>query len=276
MGRSTLRRVVAAAAAPTLLVAGLTACGSGSDSADETGGADDASQTTGDEPTPGEKVDAAAFAEDLKASFEDATTASMTMEIGTGGGEPLKAEGQVDYSADPAEMAMTMDMAAMGSDGSIDMRIVDGIMYMNMGSMTNDKFVRYDLNDPASLPPEMQGLADQMDPLAAFADFGDAVKTVTFVGQEEVDGEDLDHYTLVMDTAEIPDLQDLPDEAGIPDEIAYDAWFDDDFLFRQMKMRMDMATSVSVDAKFFDWGESVDIEAPADADVVEAAPGGQA
>ena len=170
---------------------------------------------------------------------------------------------------------MTMNMDAM-QGGTIDMRVVDGVMYMNMGQMTNDKFVKYDLTDPAGLPPELQGLVDQMDPLAAFKGFGDALTSVTFVGEEEVDGEDLDHYTLVMDTAKIADLKDLPAGAGVPDEIEYDAWFDDDFLFRQMKMSMDMATTVSVDAKFFDWGESVDIEAPDAADVVEGPPAGQA
>jgi len=273
MRRTSLRRAVAAAAAPTLLVAGLTACGSDSGNASDDG--EGTSQSSGDEPAPGEKVDVAEFADDLKASFEDATTASMTMEIGTGSGEPIKAEGQVDYTADPADMAMTMNMDAM-QGGTIDLRVVDGVMYMNMGPMTNDKFVKYDLNDPAGLPPELQGLVDQMDPLAAFEGFGYALTTVTFVGEEEVDGEDLDHYTLVMDAAKIPDMKDLPAEAEVPDEIEYDAWFDDDFLFRQMKMSMDMATTVELDAKFFDWGEPVDIAVPDAADVVEGPPAGRA
>ena len=101
MRRTSLRRAVAAAAAPILLVAGLTACGS--DSGDASDDSEGTSQSSGDEPAPGEKVDVDGFAEDLKASFEDATTASMTMEIGTGAGEPIKAEGEVDYTADPAE-----------------------------------------------------------------------------------------------------------------------------------------------------------------------------
>ena len=33
------------------------------------------------------------------------------------------------------------------------MRLVDGVMYMNMGQMTNDKFMKFDLSDPANLPP---------------------------------------------------------------------------------------------------------------------------
>ena len=137
---------------------------------------------------------------------------------------------------------MTMNKEADGRGDPIDMRLVDGIMYMNMGSMSNDKFVKFDLSDPASLPPEMEGLADQLDPLAAFEEFGAAVE----VGHVRRQGgrrrvRTSTTTTLVMDTAKIPSMEDLPAGAGLPDEIAYDAWFDDDFRFRQMQMTMDMA-----------------------------------
>jgi hypothetical protein len=42
-------------------------------------------------------------------------------------------EGDVDYSATPPEMAMTMTNAMLGQ-GEIEMRMVDGAMYMQMPS----------------------------------------------------------------------------------------------------------------------------------------------
>jgi hypothetical protein len=270
MRRTTLRRAVAAAAVPTLLAASLTACGSDSGSDSDNSSGDTAADSG--EYAEGEEVDKDQFVEDFASALEDATTAHMTMNMNYGTGEPIQAKGQVDYTTDPVSMAMDMSMP-MATEG-VDMRLVEGVMYMNMGQMTNDKFVKYDLNDPANLPPGMAGLADQMDPLAAFKQFGPALKSVTYVGEEEVDGDDTDHFELVMDTTKVPGLEDLPQGADVPKEMAYDAWFDDDFLIRQMRMTMDMATTMEMEAQFFDWGEPVEIEAPAADDVVEAPPSG--
>jgi hypothetical protein len=146
-------------------------------------------------------------------------------------------------------------------------------MYMNMGRMSNEKFLKFDLNDPKNLPEGMGGLADQMDPLSAFEEFGPALKSVTYVGADEVDGEDADHYTMVMDTTAIDSLAEVPSGAGVPEEVAYDAWFDEEFRFLRMTMTMDTATPVEMDARFFDWDEPVEIEAPPAGEVVEAPTG---
>jgi hypothetical protein len=129
--------------------------------------------------------------------------------------------------------------------------------------------MEFDLSDPASMPPGMGDLGDQMDPLAAFTEFEPALKTVTFVGTEDVDGDELHHYDVVMDASKLESLKDLPAGAGIPDEVGYDLWFDDEMRIRQMEMVMDMATPVSVEAQLFDWDEPVEIEAPAADEIAE-------
>lgn len=272
MRRPQLRRPLAAAAVTALLL-GLTACGgeepeSAADEPSASGSeSSSASEPASDLLEEGEVVDNAAFVDQMMAGLEASTTASMSMNMDFGGGS-LNAEGMVDYTTDPVSMSMSMTQEALGDD-AIELRLVDGVMYMNMGSMSNDKFVSFDLSDPDNLPPGMESLGDQMDPLAAFKEFEPALTKVTFVGTEDVDGEDLHHYALLMDTSKLASLKELPAEADPPSEVAYDLWFDDEMRVRQMNMTMDMATPVSVEAKLFAWGEPVEIEAPPADEVAE-------
>ena len=266
MRRPHLRRSLAASAATALLLS-LAACGG--DDADtasdepvvsESESSDGGDAETVDQPDEGEVVDNAEFVDNMMSGIEASTTAQMTMSMDFGGGA-MDMEGEVDYTTDPVSMSVTMNQEAMGEEG-LEMILVDGIMYMNMGQMTNNKFVEFDLSDPASLPPGMGDLGDQMDPLAAFEEFEPALKTVTFVGTEDVDGDDLHHYDVVMDTAKLESLEDMPTGAGMPEEVGYDLWFDDEFRIRQMEMVMDMEMAASVKAEMFDWGQPVDIQAP--------------
>lgn len=266
MRRHHLRRSLAASAATALLLS-LTACGgddadtaSDEPSASESESTESGDTAAADQPDDGEVVDKAEFVDDMMSGVEASTTAKMTMSMDFGGGT-MDMEGDVDYTTDPVSMSVQMTQEAMGPEG-LEMVLVDGIMYMNMGQMTNNKFVEFDLSDPASLPPGMGDLGNQLDPLAAFEEFEPALKEVTFVGTEDVDGEDLHHYDVVMDSAKLESLKDIPAEAGLPEEVGYDLWFDDEFRIRQMEMVMDMETPVSVEAQMFDWGQPVEIEAP--------------
>lgn len=271
MRRPLLRRSLAAAAATTLLL-GLAACGgdepdSASDEPSVSESESTSDEETSDQPAEGEVVDNAEFVDEMMAGLESSTTANMSMNMDFGAGS-LVAEGMVDYTTDPVSMSMTMTQDAMGEE-PIEMRLVDGMMYMNMGSMSNNKFMVFDLTDPANMPPGMEDLGEQMDPLAAFKEFEPALKTVTFVGTEDVEGEELHHFDVVMETAKLESLKDMPVEAGLPEEVSYDLWFDDEMRIRQMEMVMDMATPVSVTAKLFKWDEPVDIVAPSEDEIAE-------
>lgn len=268
-----IRRTLAAAATASLLL-GLGACsdeeqqGSGAATSAPTESTSEPaeSEPAADQPPEGEVVDKKEFLDDMMAGLEESTTARMTMTSDVGG-SGIEAEGVVDYTTEPVSMAMTLAGGAMGGQQS-DLRLVDGIMYMNLGSMSNDKFIRLDLSDRGSLPPGLGAVGDQMDPLSSFEQLGPALKTVTFVGTEDVDGEELRHYAVVADTSKLESLQDAPSGSGVPAEVDYDLWFDDRFRMRRMEMTMDMAQPVTVEAEMFDWGAPVDIEAPPEDQVV--------
>lgn len=274
-----VRRPLAVAGATALLLA-LTACGgdepqkasdepSISESSTDAGDPGDSA----DEPAAGSEVDPADFVDDMMAGLEASTTAQMTMDMGIPGAS-MTVEGQVDYTTDPVNMAMTMINEAMG-DQPMDFRLVDGIVYQNMGAMSNNKFLMYDLSDPENLPPGMDGLQEQMNPLSAFEQFEPALKSVTYVGTEDVDGEELQHYAIVLDTSKMESFQGLPADAGLPPEIAYELYFDDEMRARQMDMTMEMKPPVEMKVRFFDWGSPVDIKAPPADQVVDGSQMGQ-
>jgi LppX_LprAFG lipoprotein len=267
----TLRRSLAALALP-LLMGGLAACGSDDDSAEPAASSSSASASEqspdAGAATAGEKVDPAAFVDDLQAGLKASTTAKMTMQLNMGGQE-INADGAVDYTTTPPNMAMTMQSPALASDQSIEMRLVDKVLYMNMGQMTNNKFVSYDLSDADNLPPGMDQLTNTLNPLAAFDSFEEGIKSVVFVGDENVDGEQLGHYEITVDTSKIDQLKDLPTQAQLPDNVNYDLWLDDQNRMRKMTMKLESGTPMDTEVEFSKWGESVDIAAPPASDVVD-------
>lgn len=281
MGTS-LRPVLAAVAAALALV--LTGCGGDPEPAaepteasspadvDETTEPPDDTDDSGD--VGGEEVDPAEFAADMRAGIESATTARMTMSVDAAG-QQLTAEGQMDYTTDPPSMQMTMTMPAVSQD-PLEMRMVDGVMYMNAGPMSQGKYLAFDFNDAANLPPGMDGFTEQVDPLGGFADFEDSIRSVTYVGEEDVDGEQLRHYEVTVDTKAADGFQGLPSGKGVPKEAVFDFWVDDDFLARRMSTSLDAgAQSVSMDIRMSDWGVPVDIEAPPAKEILDPSQMGQ-
>jgi len=268
----TLRRSLAALALP-LMLGGLAACGSDDEGADPAAASSSATESQeSSETEAGSEVDKAAFVDDLKAGLEASTTAKMTMHMDMGG-QALHADGAVDYTTSPPQMAMTMESPAAAGQ-SIEMRLVDKILYMNMGQMTGNKFVKYDLSDPNNLPPGMDQLTATMNPLAAFDSFEEGVQSVVFVGDEDVDGEQLGHYEVKVDTTKIEQFKELQTQAELPKTVSYDLWLDDQDRMRKMTMEMDMgAAPVEMEVEFADWGESVDIAAPPASEIVEQPQG---
>ena len=276
----TLRRTLALTATSVLL-AGLTACGgddagtatdepttaSSSAAGDPTESSDTEEESDAAEPAEGDEVDADQFLADFKAGVEDATTAHMSMTTGAGGMD-ITAEGQVDYTTDPPSMAIEMTNP-MGGDQTMDIRLVDGKFYMNMGQLSQGKFYELSLDDPSSPLGDMSSLTESMDPVRSFEQFASGLDTVTFVGTEDVDGEDLDHYVLTLDTTKVDALKGTGTE--VPKTLEYDLWLDSEDRMRQVQI--DLGSAASVDMKIFDWDEPVEIEAPAASEIAPM-PGG--
>jgi hypothetical protein len=283
-----LRRTLAAAAISPLLLTGLAACG-GDDSGSAASGSDSPAASTsggtqvladvseGDEVAPQDFVDA------VRQGLEASTTAHMTMDLALGSAGTMKGQGDVDYTTTPPEMAMTMTLpSAMSPGGSAawDMRLVDGVMYLSAGQLTGGKFWKIDPSDKNNPlgASGIGGMLDQLNPAAAMEKLGSAIDEVTYVGQEDVDGRSLDHYTLTLDmAAALKSLGNgsLPQGAQgqLPKSLTYDTWLDDQGRVGKMTMELPIAGSTStMEMEMTDWGEDVDISAPP-SDQITKVPG---
>ncbi len=251
-----LRRTAAAALLP-LALGSLAACGDDAGSGGVKGGvsAQEAGFSAGDDVQKDE------FLEVYEAALADATTAKMRMVTSTPQAE-IEAEGEVDYTTDPPSMAMTMEVP--GAPDDIEMRMVEGAVYMTVPGIAEDKFLKIDLDEPGNPFGQMTG---QMDMRAQIDVFDQGLTEATYEGEDDVDGESMDHYTLVADTEAMfaatemdESLRELAMQQA-PESIEYDIWIDEDGLFRKMAIAMgDSLGDVTIEHD--DWGTDVDIEAP--------------
>jgi hypothetical protein len=258
-------------------LAALTGCG-GDDSADEAAPAGSGSSAGSEEGTDaeddgdaeevsvaaGEEISAEEFTDLMVSAFEKATTADITMEM-TAGGQEIESVGQADYRTQPP--SMRMEMSGMGGMGEMTMIMVDNVIYMRVAQM-DDKFIKLDLDDPAN--PMGDSFTNQLDPRAQAEVIEAGLVSATYVGEEELGGEDLDRYTAVVDSEAMFEQMELdPAAAGaLPEEVTYDLWFDDEGRFAQMVVDMG-ATAGEVAMRFENWGTDVDIEAPPASEVTD-------
>lgn len=269
-----VRRLVAAAATSVLLAA---SSGCGGD--DTTSVSDDA--TTGssqsepaetetgsarEEPGP-EGVSGGYDAEELlaamKAAVQENETSHLVMEM-SGNGQSMTAEGDVSYAGGTTSMQLTMQSPEMGQ-GVIEVRMVAGMLYLSMPPMTPEgKFLALDVDDPNSPFGDLGGVA-QGDPMGTFKAFDEGLRDVTYLGSEEVDGEEMDHYVLTVDGRAAAKAQGSP-AGSVPEELTYDLWLDDDDLMRRIQYTM---AGGGVTITTSDWGAPVAVEAPAKADLMQ-------
>lgn len=202
--------------------------------------------TGGGTASEGEEVDPQAFADRLASPGEATLSAysfEMTMSIE---GQEMSAEGHASGIGD--EMAMQLSMYEPSMGMTIELIVVDGDFYMAMPPLTEPgKYI---------LMPgdELIGFdeLDQVDVTSQFDEFGDAA-SIRFVGNETVDGENLERFEL--------DLND----GGVSGTV--DLWLDSSNLVRQVTF--DEAEG-AITMKIFDWGQPKEVTAPAPEDVQDA------
>lgn len=263
----TSRRLLAAVPAAALVLA-LGACGSDTETASDSPSTAQSSSAPAEAESPpaqGEQVDTQEFLDRLAAAAQDLTTAQTSMKMTTAG-TAMTAEGSMDYTTTPPSMSMTMTMDALGG-GPMEIRMVDGVVYMNMGALTQGKFWKLDPKDENSPLGDLGDLTDSMDPTKALENYEGGFDSVVYVGDEEVDGETLAHYSVTIDSAKLAESA----TAGLPKTLTYDLWLDDQD--RTRKAQMDMGTSGSMTMEVFGYGDPVTIEAPP-ADQIVKLPAG--
>jgi hypothetical protein len=269
----TLRKAALAAVVP-LALGSLAACGSGNGDSQTAADPGAPTSTPTDAGTPtsdggndqGDAVDPAAFVAKLKTAAKAITTARFTMAMDLSG-QSVTAKGAIDMTGDRPAMQLSMDLTGMGTP--TDMRIVDGVMYIQDPTSGGGKYLKMDLSDPNG---PMAGMGDALtnyDPQAMIGSISpDSFKKVTDLGSESVGGQQLEHYRVVLDThAATSMFKNLPSTASLPKTMAYDMWLDGQDRMARFKMLMKNVTQVT--ATYSDYGADVHIAAPAASQVTE-------
>lgn len=202
------------------------------------------------------------FTQVLADSQAKAKSAHVDMTIGVGG-QSIKAEGDLAIGSSPADGAMTMTMD-MGSSMKMDMRLVDKVLYMNMGQVTEGKFVKVDLTDESNPLTKQYGqILDQMDPAKQIDQLKSAITSFEKKGEAKtLDAVKTQPYVVTVDTSKVKAFADLPaaSKSQVPDTIVYTMYIGSDDLPRRIVF--DLAGSKST-MDYSKWGEPVDIKAPA-------------
>lgn len=219
----TVRRGLAVV---VLLPLALAGCSSGNDSGTlSTTSASSAAAKTAYElcDTPGD-LDTNAFL--AAKTNQDQTTAHIegTIEIGALSGssvEPRATTGSPSASASPTTSAtgtgvpitgdvdgrdaanpkVRLTMGGAGAGGQLDLIMVDKVMYMNMGTITGNKFVRMTMEELAK--QSGMDVSELTDPNAQLAKAKEALVRVSCVGREDVAGGQAAHLRMTLDTAKV-------------------------------------------------------------------------
>ncbi|UYM03717.1 LppX_LprAFG lipoprotein [Solicola gregarius] len=260
------KTLVALGAAATL---SLTACGNAEDVVgvdSSVGGDSAAAQASG-------ALTQDTFASSVSDAQSKAQTAHLEMDIEASG---MEISGSGDMAMDPesddpkdSKMAMTMEMPMIGD---LEMRLVDGIAYVNMGSYTQDKFATFDLTDDSNpLGTSLDEITKQADPNAMVKQLSGSLKDFEKTDEtEEIDGVEATKYELTMDGSELGGMMQQAEGSSLsggsvdmPKKVVAYVWIGDDDLLRKMTMDLDSGSMpMSMEMTFTKWGEPVEVEAP--------------
>lgn len=180
----------------------------------------------------------------------------------------LRAQGDVTYGDKASAMQMTMTMPQMGSRKLV-MRYVEERLYLQIPGLTQPgKFVAIDPNDPSSpLSKGFAGLSEQMNPLSTLKSSQASLISADRVGKTSIDGVAVDHYKVVMSTAEMAKKlrQQVPRAGRLPKSISYDMWLDRRHLVRKMSFEV---LGTSAEMLMTKWGKPVSVRSPAAGDIM--------
>lgn len=237
-----------------VLLVGLAGCGQ----AASTDSAAEPEQAT-------EPLTTETFLPALKKAAKAQETVHMTMDMS--GPQEMSIEGDTRLKGRDSALRMTMEGSAFG--GKARLVMVDETLYLSIpGVVPKGRFVAVDAKDENNPMARAFGeMTKSMDPKQLFAGFDAGLKDVEFVEEDKVDGEQMEHYEVTLDSRAAAEAmgQQIPQAA--PKTIDYDIWLDGDDLMRRVSFEIQ---DIAVDMAMSDWGEPVDIKAPPPAKVEQA------
>lgn len=263
--------VRAAALAATLVVlpAGLAGCGDDprpQSAPSTTSTTPTATKPTASAPAAGAgALTTASFLQATKKAVAGKDTVRMSMNM-VALGQTMTMNGVAKLDDKNPAMSIEMSGAAFGG-GTAKLILVNKKFYVSFpGQTPAGKFVKVDASDSSNaMAKQLRETIDGMDPNNTFKAFDKGLKKVTFVARETVDGEQLDHYKVTVDTKAALAAQGEKMTKDLPKTIVYDIWLDGSKLMRKVVFAMG---PVKATMKASDYGKPVTIKAPPAKDIV--------
>jgi len=248
-----LKKFAAGAAALVLSTALIAGCGD----KDDSNGSGDSNSSSGGQAAGELTKDN--FAEQIGTAMQEAGSVHVKMTSGS----LLEAEGDQSMGESAADSTMSLTMTTQGI--TMDMILIDQKLYMNMGSVTRDKYAVVDLTDSSNpVTAQFGSLAEQTDISKQFETFKDALKKFEKADKsEKIDGVDTQAYDITVDAKKLAEAQGQ-DASIMPDTVTYRFFVGSDNLVRRMSLDL-MGQNLTMD--FTDWGKDVSIEKPKDSDI---------
>ncbi len=249
-----LKKFAAGAAALVLSTALIAGCGD----KDDSNGSSGSNSSSGGNAAAGD-LTKDNFAEQIGAAMQKAGSVHVKMTSGS----LLDAEGDQSMGESAADSTMTLTMTTQGI--TMDMILIDQKLYMNMGSVTGDKYAVVDLTDSSNpVTAQFGSLAEQTDISKQFETFSDALKKFEKADEsEKIDGVDTQAYDVTVDAKKLAEAQGQ-DSSMMPDTVTYRFFVGSDNLVRRMSLDL-MGQNLTMD--FTDWGKDVSIEKPKDSQI---------
>lgn len=226
----------------------------------------DDAKSGGDDASAGDSLTKADFFDEVIAAQTEAGSSHVDMSVDVAG-QAIKASGDmmIGDSASDTAMSMTMETGQAGM-GSLEMRLVDEVFYLNFGAMTGNKFTKIDLTDKSNpIGKQFGDIIDSVDPSQQFKEFEEAVTGFKQSGKaKELDGVQTLPYVVTVDTSKIPSSEKAP-EGSLPKTVKYTMYIGPDHLPRRMLSDLpDVGGSgggtMTID--YSKWGEDVTIDKP--------------
>ncbi|MCC2317375.1 hypothetical protein [Cellulomonas chengniuliangii] len=215
-----------------LLAGSLAACGGGSPAASES---PKPSRTQAETPTP--TPTPTPTVEPLtpenviaRLTAAEAALTSYDVALSVTGATPMEITGSADLAGGKQNIAMVISDSELGA---LELRFVDGALFLKMAMLTGDLFLQLDPDDPSNELASAFGGLDDAVMESGFEGTEQAVVSVTPVGSPEVlDGVEVQAYEVVLDTAKFSAeaASDMLEEGmdALPPTVTFTYWVDGD------------------------------------------------
>lgn len=162
---------------------------------------------------------------------------------------------------------MAIAMASVQPEGTLELRLVDGLMYVNTGEPTQNLFVKIDPNDPDDpFSAAMGDSLDQVDPATSIQSQQSGLVSVTAKGApEQLDGVVARPYEVVVDPSRVTGPARAALDAAarygqtLPATIVSTYWVGSDGLIRRMSTEL---LGVRSEMTLTHWGAGAAVVAP--------------